>query len=128
MDPAGHLDPRISLLFLENREIPIFLRAGFFETIFVNNSSILRANSLKRFPVKLNQLHRRHARACRGHHVFLCCGSASKAWIAGTSPAMTTSETVSYDRKPLEQAITSGEQGIHRPGLCRADVPVRPSA
>jgi len=31
----------------------------------------------------------RHARACRGHPRFSCLVSASKAWMAGTSPAMT---------------------------------------
>src|SRR6266849_5699796 len=32
---------------------------------------------------------RRHARACRGHPRLSCRVSASKAWMAGTSPAMT---------------------------------------
>src|SRR5260370_15636121 len=31
----------------------------------------------------------RHARACRGHPRLACGKSASKAWMAGTSPAMT---------------------------------------
>jgi len=31
----------------------------------------------------------RHARACRGHPRLSCRASASNAWMAGTSPAMT---------------------------------------
>jgi len=31
----------------------------------------------------------RHARACRGHPRLSCGSSASKTWMAGTSPAMT---------------------------------------
>ena len=44
---------------------------------------------LRRVPVKLDHFLRRHARACRGHPRLSCDRPASKAWMAGTSPAMT---------------------------------------
>jgi len=52
----------------------------------------MRLHSLARVPVRWNRLLRRHARACRGHPRLSCGSSASKTWMAGTSPAMTPSK------------------------------------
>jgi hypothetical protein len=45
---------------------------------------------------------RRHARACRGHPRLAFKKSASKAWMAGTSPAMTMGAD---DRTPQHEAV-----------------------
>ena len=56
---------------------------------------------LAHVPMRSNQTRRRHARACRGHPRLSCGVPASKAWMAGTSPAMTSEEVVQHDRDAL---------------------------
>src|SRR5262249_18722785 len=53
------------------------------------NASTRPERALKHVPLRLLPPSRRHARACRGHPRLSCGASASKTWMAGTSPAMT---------------------------------------
>jgi histidinol-phosphate aminotransferase len=46
---------------------------------------------------------RRHARACRGHPRLSCDSAASKAWMAGTGPAMTPRKTIKRNRNALSK-------------------------
>jgi hypothetical protein len=59
----------------------------------------------------------RHARACRGHPRLSCRASASKAWMAGTSPAMTPNNWFDLTgTRSLVQRFRSSNHILRRSG------------
>src|SRR5260370_34452972 len=71
---------------------------------------------------------RRHARACRGHPRLSCQASTSKAWMAGTSPAMTRQMRADRLIIPLDalcatDASRVGPKAANLAALARAGLP-----
>jgi hypothetical protein len=73
--------------------------------------------ALEHFCDMVQFAYRRHARACRGHPRLSCGHSASKTWMAGTSPAMTLEKQGQPYRK-MRRTLVRLWPGFIRDRLC----------